>query len=97
MVFDPSLAQTPVTVDEWVALQNGPDGQQSRMTSAEPYKYQPTNPGRAGADYGTIWMDPGHVGTRATLESLSVQRDLIRVGRRLTLPEDAPSVDLTSV
>jgi hypothetical protein len=101
MVIDPSLARgddaRPLTLDEWVALQGGPEGQQARITSAAPYRYDPTRRGDPTFDYGTITMDPGYESTDATLEYMSVQRDLIRVGRRLTPPEDVPDRDLMNI
>jgi Glutaminase len=98
MVIDPSLAREdrrPMTQEEWVAMQGGPDGQSQRVTSAEPYVYKLAHPENA-YERGTITMDPGYQNTQATLEYMSLQRDLVRVGRQLTPPEDAPTLDLIS-
>lgn len=80
MVFDPSLSDRPLTFGEWQTASGGPAGQRLETTSSETYYYRPDNVMDPTAMVGTILTDPTHTATNATLDYMSVQRDLARAG-----------------
>lgn len=80
MVFDPSLSNQPMTFGEWQTASGGPAGQRLETTSSETYYYRPANVMDGSDMNGTILTDPTHESTNATLDYMSVQRDLARAG-----------------
>ena len=81
MVFDPSLNRDrPMTIEEWQTASGGPAGQRIETTSSDTYYYRPENMGDPSDRNGTILTDPDYVNTNATLDYMSVQRDLARAG-----------------
>ena len=75
MVFDPSIAKEPLTIDQWRAVQGGPAGQHAAETDATPFHYRPDS-FTSGDRIGVVREDPTHEVTRASLVYFSVQRDL---------------------
>jgi hypothetical protein len=69
MVMDPSIADRPLTVDEWVARQQDPTS--TREITGERYYYR--GPGNADAV-----EDPDYSQTRSRLAEHSLNRDLRR-------------------
>ena len=81
MVFDPSLNKDrPITIDEWQKASGGPAGQRIETTSRDTYYYGPANVMDSSDKRGTVQTDPTHQATNATLDYMSVQRDLVRAG-----------------
>jgi hypothetical protein len=81
MVFDPSLNRDrPMTIEEWQTASGGPAGQRIETTSSDTYYYGPANVMDPSDRNGTILTDPQYVNTNATLDYMSVQRDLARAG-----------------
>lgn len=80
MVFDPSLSKQPMTFGEWQTASGGPAGQRLETTSSDVYYYKPGDVMNPASTDGTIVKDPAHQSTNATLDYMSVQRDLARAG-----------------
>jgi hypothetical protein len=81
MVFDPSINKDrPMTITEWQTRSGGPAGQRIDTTSSDTYYFRPANPGDSADKSGGVLTDPTHASTNATLDYMSVQRDLVRAG-----------------
>jgi hypothetical protein len=81
MVFDPSIDKNgPLTIEDWQKKAGGPAGQRIDTTSSDTYYFEPANAMDPGNKSGGILTDPTHMSTNATLDYMSVQRDLVRAG-----------------